>query len=78
MRRSGVALASLCALLSTLALGACGEDGKTAPARCADPPLPLFDIQSAGAPEVDNPCVTQRGYAITGVITPDAGGAGGS
>ena len=41
------------ALLLVVAV-ACDEDGKTAPERCADPPLPIYDIQHAGAPSDDN------------------------
>jgi hypothetical protein len=73
---SGMAKATLCALLLAATLGACGEDGKTAPDTCAEPPLPLFDIQQAGAPSVDNPCVTKPGHAISAVGTADAGAGG--
>ena len=68
------------ALGLTLLLGAfagCGEDGKTAPERCTDPPLPIYDIQAAGQPSVDNPCVTQPGYAISGTTTSSSGTGGG-
>lgn len=70
--RSTSALALL-ALLPILASACGGEDGKTAPEKCNDPPLPIFDIQAAGVPNVDNPCVTQPGYAISGTTT-TAGG----
>ena len=73
---SGAATAVSCALVLGTMLGACGEDGKTAPDRCAEPPLPIFDIQQSGAPSVDNPCVSKPGHAISG-INSDAAGAGG-
>jgi hypothetical protein len=76
---SGTAKAAVCALLLAAALPACGEDGKTAPERCADPPLPIFDIQRAGAPHVENPCVTQPGFAISDIVSNDAAaGSGGT
>jgi hypothetical protein len=68
------ARAALGALLLISSAAACDEDGKTAPARCADPPLPIFDIQHAGAPADDNaryndadalPCVTEVGHGIS-------------
>lgn len=76
---TGLATAGLLLVLAS----ACGEDGKTAPERCAEPPLPIFDIQGAGAPNVDNPCVTAPGFAISGTIsesggTSSSGGTGGS
>jgi hypothetical protein len=67
------ACAVLGALLLASGVAACDEDGKTAPARCADPPLPIFDIQNAGAPADDNaryndddalPCVTEVGHGV--------------
>jgi len=64
-------------LLVLAGVAACDEDGKTAPDRCADPALPIFDIQAAGAPADDNaqyPCVTQIGHSISQIGTPDAGG----
>jgi hypothetical protein len=63
---------ALGALLLTLAAGAsaCDDDGKTAPATCLDPALPLYDIQGAGAPSVDNPCVTPVGHAISFIGEP--------
>ncbi len=67
---SGVAL-----LLGVIV--ACGEDGKTAPERCSDPPLPIYDIQAAGQPDVDNPCVTKPGFAISGTTTSVGGTSGG-
>jgi hypothetical protein len=79
------ARAALGALLLALGAAACDEDGKTAPARCADPPLPIFDIQAAGAPADDNarfndedelPCVTEVGHAISGPAV--VAGTGGS
>ena len=58
---------------------ACEEDGKTAPDRCADPVLPIYDIQGAGEPseaEVNaNPCVTKVGHSISSIGTADSGGA---
>jgi hypothetical protein len=81
MRRSstvfGAAAVGFCSLVLATALSACGEDGKTAPEKCAEPPLPIFDLQLAGAPSVDNPCVTPPGHAISGVNT-DAAGSGGT
>jgi hypothetical protein len=60
-------------------VAACDEDGKTAPERCADPALPIFDIQAAGEPGDDNakyPCVTQVGHSIN-QGTPDSSSTGG-
>jgi hypothetical protein len=57
-------------LAFTSAVSACDEDGKTAPERCADPPLLIFDIQAAGVPADDNaqyPCSTPIGHAVSGV-----------
>lgn len=80
------AKAALGALLLLVVTGsaACDEDGKTAPERCLDPALPIFDIQAAGAPADDNaryPCVTKIGHAIsqgpsTAPTTDTAGSAG--
>jgi hypothetical protein len=68
--RSTTALA-LGALLIALGGVACEEDGKTAPARCSDPPLPEpFDILHAGAPADDNadlPCSTPIGHAVSSI-----------
>jgi hypothetical protein len=61
--RAKAALGAL-ALILVAGLAACEEDGKTAPERCADPPLPIFDIQ-AGAPADTNPCVTAVGHSIS-------------
>lgn len=63
--------------IAVAAVGACDEDGKTAPDRCADPALPIFDIQAAGAPADDNaryPCVTEVGHSISQIGAPDTGG----
>ena len=74
------AKAALCTLLRALAssVSACDEDGKTAPERCLDPPLPApFDIQHAGAPADDNeqyPCVTPIGHAVSYIGSPTTGG----
>lgn len=57
---------------------ACGEDGKTAPEKCNDPPLPIYDIQMAGEPSVDNPCVTKPGFAISGITTDPGGTSSGT
>jgi hypothetical protein len=57
----------LVAFASSLAT-ACDDDGKTAPERCADPALPIFDIQAAGAPADDNeqyPCSTPLGHSVS-------------
>lgn len=85
--RFAAALA-LCALTG---VAACDDDGRTAPARCLDPALPLFDPAHAGAPADDNeqyPCVTPVGHAVsyvgdppsstagTSSVSPGAGGAG--
>jgi hypothetical protein len=72
---SARAIVSLAVVLA--AVSACGEDSQTAPDKCKDPALPIFDIQLAGAPSVDNPCVTKPGYAISGITT-DAGGSSSS
>ena len=51
-----------------VALAACDEDGKSAPERCLENPLPLFDPASAGAPADDNeqyPCVTPVGHSVS-------------
>jgi len=63
------------ALLLTLVAGAaaCEEDGKTAPERCLDPALPIFDIQAAGEPSDDNaqyPCVTPVGHSVSYIGSP--------
>jgi hypothetical protein len=71
---SGSVKAAVCLALLLGVSTACGEDGKTAPDKCNDPPLPIYDIQQAGEPSVDNPCVTKPGYAISGTTT-SAGGA---
>jgi hypothetical protein len=64
---------------------ACDEDGETAPEKCADPPLQIFDIQdppSSGGQdgEATNPCVTPVGHAVSpvGGASPsgDAGAGG--
>jgi hypothetical protein len=69
--------AVLGALLLFVASGsaACDEEGKTAPERCLDPALPIFDIQAAGAPADDNaqyPCVTKAGHAVSEGRAPTA------
>jgi hypothetical protein len=62
---------------------ACDEDGKPLPATCAGP-LPLDDIGNAGSPDVNNPCLTPIGDAVSfvtsGTPTPgtSSGGKGGS
>jgi hypothetical protein len=64
-------------LALTVGAAACDEDGKTTPERCADPALPIFDIQTADEPADDNaqyPCVTQVGHSISSIGTPDTGG----
>ena len=68
-------------------VSACDDDGKTVPERCADPGLPIFDIQSAGAPGDDNrhlnsdpekpPCVTTIGHSVSFVGSPTTGGSTG-
>lgn len=56
-------------LAITMTASACEEDSKTAPARCADPVLPIYDIAAAGQPseaELNaNPCVTKVGHSIS-------------
>ena len=78
--------AALGALLLALAAGAsaCDEDGKSAPAACLDPALPIYDIQDAGAPTVNNPCVTPIGHSVSFIGEPTtstggttSGGSGG-
>jgi hypothetical protein len=66
---------------TTLALGllllgaasfACDEDGKSAPDKCGDPALQIYDIQTAGEPADDNarfPCVTEIGHAVSSIST---------
>jgi hypothetical protein len=59
----------------------CDEDGKTAPDRCADPPLQIFEIQAAGAPADDNaqyPCVTEVGHSVSQIGAPDTSSPGGT
>lgn len=95
MRRAriiaGRAATALGALVLFFAAAACDEEGQTAPARCADPPLPIFDIQAAGAPADDNaylnddedaqgkplPCITEVGHAISSYGGTSAVGTGG-
>jgi hypothetical protein len=86
---TGRAAAAFGALLLLGTSLACEEDGKTVPARCAEPPI--FDIQTAGAPADDNahlngkgdePCFTEVGHAISniagGTSAPSTGGSVGS
>ena len=64
-------------LLLAAAATACEEDSKTAPATCADPALPIYDIQG-GAEDVNNPCVTPVGHAVSSIAggsSVDTGGA---
>lgn len=78
-RLPGRALALLASGFALVALAACDEDGKSAPERCLDPALPLFDPASAGAPADDNaqyPCVTPVGHSVSYVG--NAPGAAGS
>jgi hypothetical protein len=76
--RVNLALGGLLLGLVT-ALTACEEDGKTAPATCAEPPLAIYDIQTGGARDGDdkNPCTTDVGHAISSIGTPTAGTASG-
>ena len=56
---------------------ACDEDSKTAPERCADPALPIFDIQTAGVPTDDNaqyPCSTKIGHSVSSIGSPSSSG----
>lgn len=87
MKRVGTHSARAAAALGLLGLVvtvvACEEDGKTVPERCRE--LPLFDIQSAGAPADDNeslvgsdpekPCVTKVGHAVSSFSDGTAGEA---
>jgi hypothetical protein len=75
---STLAKACLASLLLAFASGvsACDEDGKTAPERCADPPLPIFDIQAAGVPADEYPCSTPIGHAVNFVGSMATAGAG--
>jgi len=73
-----------CGVLVLLAAPACEEDTKTAPARCSEPALQIYDIQ-AGAPSdggSGNPCVTEVGHAINKfddeTVTGGTAGTGGS
>jgi len=71
---SGWAKAVVCLALPLASMYGCDDDGKTVPERCADPPLPIYDIQNPGEQNAaGNPCVTHVGYAISGV-TASAGG----
>src|SRR5689334_14678064 len=76
--RVNLALGGLLLGLVT-ALTACEEDGKTAPATCAEPPLAIYDIQPGGGRGDDdgNPCTTDVGHAISSIGTPTAGTASG-
>ena len=59
---------ALGALVVLVAAVACDEEGKSAPERCQDPLLPLFDPAHAGAPSDDNrmyPCVTEVGHSVS-------------
>jgi hypothetical protein len=64
----GLSKVTIAVVVSALLGVACDEEGKTAPATCADPPLPIYDI-SAGAPaepgDQVNPCVTPVGDAYS-------------
>ena len=62
--RVNVALGALLLGLVT-ALTACEEEGKTAPERCLDKPLPIYDIQAGGARDDTYPCSTPVGHAIS-------------
>ena len=56
---------------------ACDDDGKSAPERCADPALPIFDIQAAGIPSDDNeqyPCSTPIGHSVSYIGSPTTAG----
>jgi hypothetical protein len=74
--RVNLALGALLLGLVT-ALTACEEDGKTAPATCADPPLAIYDIQTGGARDDQNPCTTDIGHAVSSIGTSTAGTASG-
>jgi len=84
-RRCIPARAKACLGLLLLAfassVSACDEDGKTAPERCADPALPIFDIQTAGAPADDNeqyPCSTPIGHSVSQVGSADTADTAGT
>lgn len=81
--------AAALALCGLTGVAACSDDGKTAPARCLDPALPLFDPAHAGAPSDDNaryvgtvdndddpPCITLVGHAVSYVGEPPSNTAG--
>lgn len=70
--RMNVALGALL-FGSVTALAACEEDGKTAPATCADPPLAIYDIQTGGVRDDQNPCTTDVGHAISSIGSSTAG-----
>lgn len=79
---TGLTKVALSVLLLAGSTVACEEDSKTAPDRCADPMLQIYDIQAAGAPADDNRqynqydasgklisrCVTEVGHAVSEVI----------
>jgi hypothetical protein len=71
--RVKIALGAL--LLGSLAaLSACEEEGKTAPATCLEPPLAIYDIQTGGAREDDNPCTTDVGHGVSSIGTTTTAG----
>jgi hypothetical protein len=95
MKRAGKVFGRAAACLGALGLAfavtACEEDGKTAPERCADPPLPLFDIRTMPPPSDDNrrfndgssgdgsglpPCITEVGHAVSSFGDGSAGETG--
>lgn len=81
-------LAAALALGALTGVAACDDDGMTAPARCLDPALPLFDPAHAGAPADDNrryvgpdgdhPCITVVGHSVSYVGDPPGSAAGAS
>ena len=71
---SGWARAVVGLALPLALMNGCADDGKTVPERCAEPPLPIYDIQNPGDQNAaGNPCVTHVGYAISGVTTSSGG-----
>jgi len=71
--RVNVALGALLLGLVT-AVSACEEESKTAPERCLDPKLPLFDIQTAGARDDIYPCNTSVGHSVSSIGNPTTAG----
>jgi hypothetical protein len=75
--RAKACLGLLLLAFAGIVVSACDDDGKTAPERCADPALPIFDIQVAGVPGDDNeqyPCSTPIGHSVNMFSSPTTAG----